>query len=77
MVLSHVGWMTLIGGTAGVAAAVGAGGFAESLLFQLNGHDPIVLGLAVIILSLVAFAAGFVPAYRASRVDPMTALRYE
>jgi len=77
MVLWHVGWITLVGCVIGLAVALGAGRLAESLLFQLNGHDPIVLGLSVFILVLIAFGAGFIPAHRASRVDPMRALRYE
>ena len=69
--------MTLIGGTAGVATALATGRFAESLLFKLNGHDPVVLGLAIAVLASVGFGAGFLPARRASRIDPMEALRYE
>lgn len=77
MVLRNVGWMTLIGGTAGLAAAIAGGRFAESLLFNLNGHDPVILGLSAILLCLVALGAGFIPARRASRIDPLKALRYE
>ena len=49
----------------------------ESLLFEIKGHDPLVFALAVVVLGMVAFAAGYIPAYRASRVHPMQALRYE
>jgi len=77
MVLRHVGWMTVVGGTLGLAGAVGGGRFASSLLYQLNGHDPVMLGICVIVLVLIAFGAGFIPAHRASRVDPIHALRYE
>ena len=49
----------------------------QSLLFELKGHDPVVMGLSVVLLTIVAFAAGYIPAYRASRVHPMQALRYE
>jgi ABC-type antimicrobial peptide transport system permease subunit len=75
LVLRQVGAMTLVGGVIGVAAAVGVGRAAASLLFQLQGTDPIVFGSAVVILTVVAFGAGLVPALRASRVDPMEALR--
>jgi predicted permease len=77
MVLRNVGWMTLIGGIAGLAGAIAAGRFAESLLFKLNGHDPVILGLSALLLFVVAFGAGFIPARRASRIDPLQALRYE
>jgi predicted permease len=77
MVLRQVGVMVAIGGTIGLAAAVGLGQLAQSLLFQLQGSDPMVLTAAAVSLTLVALAAGFIPAHRASQVDPMSALRYE
>jgi ABC-type antimicrobial peptide transport system permease subunit len=77
MVLRQVGVMTLIGGAIGIAAALGLGHAAESLLYELKGYDPSVIGVAAIALTLVALAAGYLPAVRASRVDPMAALRYE
>jgi ABC-type lipoprotein release transport system permease subunit len=46
-------------------------------LFELEGHDPVVMVAATVLLSVVALAAAFLPALRASRVDPMSALRYE
>jgi predicted permease len=77
MVLRQVGWMTVIGGVLGLGAAIAIGRFAESLLFNLNGRDPVVLASAACLLVLVSLGAGFIPAHRASRVDPMRALRYE
>jgi putative ABC transport system permease protein len=77
MVLRQVGLMTLIGGTIGIAAALGLGRAARSLLFELKGHDPVVVAVAALILAAVALGAGYIPALRASRVDPMQALRYE
>jgi len=77
MVLRQVGIMVLVGGAAGLAAAVGIGLLAQSLLFELKGSDPIVLVVSAVSLSLVALAAGFIPAHRASQIDPMSALRYE
>ncbi len=75
MILRQVGTMTLVGGGIGLAAAVWLGRVAQSLLFQMKGYDPAVLVGATAALVLVALAAGFVPALRASRVDPMLALR--
>ncbi|MEP6690991.1 MAG: FtsX-like permease family protein [Gemmatimonadaceae bacterium] len=77
MVLRQVGLMTLIGGVFGIAGALVLSRAAKSLLFEMQGNDPAVLATAVVALSLVAFAAGIVPALRASRIDPMVALRYE
>jgi predicted permease len=77
MVLRQVGAMTLVGGTIGLAAAISIGWLAQSLLFELEGWDPGVLGVSVVVLSIVALGAGFIPAHRASRVEPMRALRYE
>ncbi len=77
LVLGQVGRMTIVGGIIGLVAALALGRFARSLLFELEGHDPAVLAVAAATLTLVATAAGFIPAYRASRLDPMRALRYE
>jgi ABC-type antimicrobial peptide transport system permease subunit len=77
MVLGQVVRMMAIGGGIGLVAAVGLGHAASSLLFGLQGHDPLVFGLALVALSMVAFGAGYIPARRASQVDPVQALRYE
>jgi predicted permease len=77
MVLRQVGLMTLIGGVLGILAALALGRGAQSLLFELEGHDPVVVALAAVLLGGVALGAGYLPALRASKVDPMQALRYE
>ena len=77
MVLKQVGLMTLVGGIIGLAAALGIGHAASSLLYKLDGKDPVVMVMSAIVLTAVAFGAGFIPARRASRVDPIAALRYE
>jgi ABC-type antimicrobial peptide transport system permease subunit len=77
MVLKQVAWMALIGGLIGVAGALAAGRAARSLLFELEGHDPAVVVISAALLALVAFGAGYLPALKASKVDPMQALRYE
>ena len=77
LVLRQVGMMILIGGTIGLAGAVALGEVAKSMLYRMSGADPFVMTAAAITLTLVALAAGYVPALRASRVDPMQALRYE
>jgi len=77
MVLRQVGIMTIVGGIIGLTAAIWLGRLAQSLLFEMKGYDPVVLVSAAAALSVVALGAGFVPAHRASQVDPMQALRYE
>jgi predicted permease len=75
LVLSHVGRIAGVGAVAGLLGAVWLGRVAESLLFEMEGLQPLVLLAAVAGLALVALAAGYVPAWRASRIDPMVALR--
>ncbi len=77
MVLWQVGRMTIIGGVVGILAALGIGRVAASLLFEMQGHDPLVVTLMILLIAAVAIGAGYVPAHRASRVEPMRALRYE
>jgi len=77
MVLRQVAIMTAVGALVGLAGALGVGKGAQSILFQMTGADPAVLALSAVALALVALCAGFIPAHRASRVDPMRALKYE
>jgi predicted permease len=77
MVMKQVGVMAIVGGVIGMAIAIGVGRAAKSLLFEMEGYDPLVLAAATIALALVALGAGFIPALRASKIDPMNALRYE
>jgi predicted permease len=77
LVLRQVGRMVLIGSVLGLAAAMALGRVAQGLLYQMSGSDPVVMLVSVVLLAGVAMGAGFVPARRASRVDPMQALRYE
>ncbi len=75
--LSESAWMVLGGVAAGIPLALGCGKLASSLLYGLKPQDPATAVIAAALLILVAFAAALIPAWRAARVDPMVALRYE
>lgn len=77
MVLWQVTRMIVVGGIIGILAALALGWGARSLLYGMEGYDPWVVVLAALLLSGVALGAGYAPALRASKVDPMKALRYE
>jgi predicted permease len=77
IVMKQVGKMAIVGGLIGLVVAVAVGRLAQSLLFEIQGHDPLVLTGATIALGVVAIGAGLIPAMRASKIDPMNALRYE
>ncbi len=77
MILRQVGRMMLVGGVIGVLAALAMGRGAQSLLFEMESTDPLVVAVAAVLLTGVALGAGYLPALRASKVDPMQALRYE
>lgn len=77
LVMSQVVRIGVVGAALGLAGALAAGHAARSQLFGLSAHDPAVLGIAVALLCAVVVLAGWMPALRASRTDPMTALRHE
>ncbi len=77
MVLREVLIMAVVGLAIGVPAALGMSKFVEELLFGIKPNDPRSLAVAVMILLSAALLAGYLPAWRASRIDPMVALRHE
>jgi predicted permease len=77
LVLGQVARMALVGGVIGLGGAALLGHAARSMLYELGAQDPIVFIASAAALTLVAFGAGLIPAQRASRIDPIKALRYE
>ena len=77
LILSQGGRLAAIGLVLGLAGAFAAGHVVESLLVGVSGADPVTFAAVVAVLGLVALVACFVPALRATRVAPVTALRYE
>ena len=67
----------MIGLAVGIPAALGLGRYVASQFYGIQAHDPTITGLTVVLLTVVSAAAGFIPALRASRIDPILALRYE
>jgi predicted permease len=69
--------LAAVGVVVGLSAAFGLTRFLSTFLFSVQGHDPAVFVLVPLLLGLTALAAAWIPAVRASRVDPLAALRYE
>ena len=77
MIMRDAGYLVILGVVAGTGLSLLAGRAASSLLFGLKPYDPLTLGAAAALLAAIAAVASFVPARRASKLDPMAALRYE
>ena len=69
--------LALSGALLGLIVALALGRVVSTLLFGISGRDPLTLGAVTAVLTVVALLACYVPARRATRVDPLVALRYE
>jgi len=77
MVMREVLLLLAIGLAIGIPAAMGLGQFVAAQLYGIQARDPWIAGATVVLLAVVSAAAGLIPATRASRIDPILALRYE
>jgi putative ABC transport system permease protein len=77
LVLRDGARLTLVGIAIGIIAALALTRLMASLLFEVAPTDPATFAAVAILLEIVAFAACYIPARRATRVDPMVALRYD
>jgi len=77
MVLGEVGLLSVIGLVVGTVLALFLGKMASTLLYGLKPYDPLTITLAALGLAGVAILASYIPARRATRVDPLVALRHE
>ena len=69
--------LALVGAAVGIGVALGITRYLASMLFNIHANDPLTIIAVAVLLTLVAFAACYIPARRATRVDPLVALRYE
>jgi predicted permease len=77
LVMKEVLLLLSIGLAVGLPAALGLGRYVSSQLYRIEGHDPGVAVATMVLLGVVSAAAGLIPAHRASRIDPILALRHE
>jgi ABC-type antimicrobial peptide transport system permease subunit len=77
LVMREVLLLLTIGLAIGIPSAMALGRFVATQLYGIQPRDPWIAGSTMLVLTLVSAAAGLIPAHRASRIDPILALRHE
>jgi len=77
MVLGEAARMVVVGVAVGAAAGVALGRVAQSELFGIEAANPLLVAAGILLIALVTASAACIPAWRASRIDPVSALKYE
>jgi predicted permease len=77
MILTEMFWLLLVGVVIGLPLTYGLGKLLNSMLYGVKAFEPATVGVSLVFMALVALAAACIPVRRATRVDPLVALRYE
>jgi predicted permease len=77
IVMREVMLLLAVGLAVGIPTALGLGRYVSAQLYGVEANDPAIVVMTIVLLGLVSAAAGVIPAHRASRIDPILALRYE
>jgi ABC-type antimicrobial peptide transport system permease subunit len=77
LVMKDVLLLLVLGLAAGIPSGLSLGRYVASQLYGLQPNDPSIAGSTILLLLVVSAAAGMIPAHRASRIDPILALRFE
>ena len=77
MVLTEAGWVSVAGIAFGIGATLSLGRLVKALLYGTQPNDPLVIAGSALLLATVGLAASWIPARRASSIEPMQALRHE
>jgi ABC-type antimicrobial peptide transport system permease subunit len=75
MVLGQGARLTMPGAAIGLVVALAAGRLLDSLLYDMSPLDPLTYGVVALVLAIVSLGASYLPAYRATRLDPIQSLR--
>jgi ABC-type antimicrobial peptide transport system permease subunit len=77
IVMKEVLLLTAVGLLVGIPSSLALGRFVQNLLFEMKASDPLVLAVAAAAIVAISLAAGYLPARRATAIDPVHALHYD